>query len=291
MTIKRVLMTMFALALIALAEVFWFHAMRSGGAMDGDDEDDKPVVVPERVSTIDGQRVITLDALTQKQNNIVTAHPAAARAPRHAAIATQVLDSSALSDLYRRYARARRNAPALAAALRRSAAQGYGAALAAALTRPTSAFAEIFRGKSALLEITVPAGGTAPRTLPARDIRGRRLTLSRLAPAAQPEHWFYRAATSAGLAPGDTVSIFLSGAAAAAGVTVPAAAIVWHDGVPWVYVRRDGRRFTRLNLARAVPRADAGYWTAALTPNDEIVVQGAQLLMSEEFRARIQSEG
>lgn len=290
MTIKRVLMTTFALVLLALAELYWFHAMRAGDAMDGDDEDDKPVVVPERVSTIDGQRVITLDSLTQKQNGIVTAHPAAARAPERATISGRVLDGSALADQYRRYTRARRSAPALAAALQRSAAQSYGAALAAAFSRPAKKFTDVFAGKAALIEFGLTSGGAPPRSLPARDHRGRRLTLTRLAPAAQAEHWFYLAGAGADLAPGDTVSISLSGTATA-GVTLPASAIVWHNGLPWVYLRRDGRRFARVSLAGAVARARGGYRTAALTTNDEIVVQGAQMLLSEEFRARIQSEG
>lgn len=291
MTLKRALLASFAIALVVVAAVFWFHLVRSGVALDEGDEEDKPIAVPERVSTIDGQRVITLDNPAQVQSGIVTAHPQAARAPRRASIAGRVLDTSELADLYRRYRRARPGAPELAAAVQRTVAQRYGAAFADALAQPGGTFVDSFGGKAVLIEIAFPSAGAPPAALPARDIRGRRLSLSRLAAATRPQHWFYRAGAGADLAAGDTVTVDLPAASARPGVTVPAAAVVWHDGVPWVYVRRAEYRFARVSLAGAAPRADGGYGTVALTPNDEIVVQGAELLLSEEFRARIQTEG
>lgn len=291
MTLKRALRALFVLVSVAAAATFWFHIVRSGVALDAGDEEDKPIVVPERVSTLDGRRVITLDNQAQAQNGIVTAHPPLARATRRSAISGQVLDSAELVELYRRYRRARQSAPELAAAVQRTVAQRYGAAFAAALAQPTSAFEEVFGAKAALIEIELPGDGTPPPALPARDIRGQRLALSRLTAATQPQHWFYRVGTDVGPAPGDTVSVDLPAASTRPGVVVPPAAVVWHDGVPWVYVRRAEYRFARVSLAGATPRADGGYGTGALTPNDEIVVQGAELLLSEEFRARIQTEG
>lgn len=289
MTLKRALLAIVALALLVTAEAFWFHAVRSGGVSD--DDDDKPIPAPERVSMIDGQRVIALSNRAQVQNGVVTAHPQSAARAHRDVVSGEVRDTAALSELRARYTRARETAPALAAATQRTIAQRYGPAIATAAARPASAFEAIFNGKQSLIDVALPASGPAPLRLVAEDARGRGVPLARLAPTGRPEHWFYRADANAGLLPGDTVAIMTLTRSRRAGVVVPAGAIVWRRGVPWCYLRRGGGLFTRVSLARATAEPDGGYRSTALTTRDEVVVQGAELLLSEEFRARIQTEG
>jgi len=74
------------------------------------------------------------------------------------------------------------------------------------------------------------------------------------------------------------------------GVIVPSSAVVWHGGKPWVYVKGEGDTFLRreVSAAEAVPE---GWFDAAhFAPGDEVVVKGAQLLLSEELRFQIRNE-
>jgi hypothetical protein len=72
--------------------------------------------------------------------------------------------------------------------------------------------------------------------------------------------------------------------------TVPASALVWWQGRAWAY-RRTGRdRFVRVEIATDLPAQGGGYIVKDLPKDAEIVMRGAQLLLSEEFRSQIQVE-
>lgn len=86
------------------------------------------------------------------------------------------------------------------------------------------------------------------------------------------------------------------------GVFVPTDAVVQWEGLAWVYVRRSlapragvaERAYVRTRMETSHP-TDRG-WVVPETPSgphagDTIVVRGAQQLLSEEFRARIQVGG
>lgn len=71
------------------------------------------------------------------------------------------------------------------------------------------------------------------------------------------------------------------------GVFVPDSAVVQWQGLPWVYVQHGANAYvrTRIDASHPVP----GGWITALgvAAGDTIVVQGAQVLLSEEFRSRL----
>ena len=77
------------------------------------------------------------------------------------------------------------------------------------------------------------------------------------------------------------------------GVMVPESAVVWRDGLAWVYVARaadpsqPAEEFTRQQIP--VDALVAGGWfvAARLTATDRIVTQGAQLLLSTEYQSEI----
>lgn len=74
------------------------------------------------------------------------------------------------------------------------------------------------------------------------------------------------------------------------GVMVPRSAVVRYAGKEWIYREISGNRFTRLEIAPA-EITDSGYFvTANLAPGAQIVVAGAQTLLSEERKAQIQVE-
>ena len=73
------------------------------------------------------------------------------------------------------------------------------------------------------------------------------------------------------------------------GVRVPPAAVVRFGGKAWVYVRVAPEQFERQPLATDRPLAD-GLFSDTLTPQSQLVVSGAQLLLSEEFKFQIKNE-
>jgi hypothetical protein len=88
--------------------------------------------------------------------------------------------------------------------------------------------------------------------------------------------------------PGMNVLAFLPSGKHVDGVTVPASAIVWWQDKAWAYRRLDPERFARADITTDLPVPGGGYVVAGLPDAVEIVTRGAQLLLSEEFRAQIQ---
>ncbi|MBV8879642.1 MAG: hypothetical protein JO332_06760 [Planctomycetaceae bacterium] len=76
----------------------------------------------------------------------------------------------------------------------------------------------------------------------------------------------------------------------AKGVLLPRAAVLRLEGERWVWVQTAADKFTRRELEHARPAA-AGWFTAeGFKPGDKIVAGGAQLLLSEELKSKIQGE-
>jgi hypothetical protein len=75
------------------------------------------------------------------------------------------------------------------------------------------------------------------------------------------------------------------------GFLVPQSAVIWLQGKAWLYLRRDTDTFVRREIAADVPAPDSGYIVRGLPPDAKIVVRGAQMLLSEEFRAQVTAMG
>jgi hypothetical protein len=73
------------------------------------------------------------------------------------------------------------------------------------------------------------------------------------------------------------------------GVAVPRAAILWYAGRSWVYLRRGEDQFFRRPLDIAGELREA-YFATALSAGAEVVISGAQLLLSEELKYQIKNE-
>lgn len=73
------------------------------------------------------------------------------------------------------------------------------------------------------------------------------------------------------------------------GIHVPASAVVWWQGLPWVYIQVSPNNFRREQLNN--PQSDKEGWFVAdgLIAGTPVVVRGAQLLLSEEQRGPTQA--
>jgi hypothetical protein len=148
-----------------------------------------------------------------------------------------------------------------------------------------------------LLQITLPPGvvlEVAPATATVEIGKAARAEITFVSPATRIDpkiqglSFFYMAAAESGVLPGMNVLAFLPSGKSIEGVAVPASATVWWQGRAWVYRRTGQETFTRAAIATDLPAPGGGYIANDVAKDAEIVTRGAQLLLSEEFRAQIQ---
>ncbi|HEV2177836.1 MAG TPA: hypothetical protein VGW33_11660 [Terriglobia bacterium] len=149
-----------------------------------------------------------------------------------------------------------------------------------------------------LVQVTLPAGTgfTAPPTIsleisgsirtPARLIS----TFPRIDPRIQGVSFLYITANHPGFAPELSLVAHLSVGRLMRGVLVPESAIVWWQGSAWAYQQSAPGRFVPHHVPTGTPLADGLFVSSGFVPGDQIVVRGAQALLSEEFRSQIQPE-
>ncbi len=71
------------------------------------------------------------------------------------------------------------------------------------------------------------------------------------------------------------------------GVIVPDSAVVWLQGKTWTYVQEGPDRFVRREISLKQRTGEGWLVTKNYSVGDLVVVEGAQLLLSEEFRSQI----
>ena len=106
----------------------------------------------------------------------------------------------------------------------------------------------------------------------------------------QGETYFFKM-TSGRLRAGMRLDAWISrGNEPLAGVFITDRAIVWHEGQPWAYLRLEDALYQRISLQGGFKAAKGIFMTDTLVAEDELVLQGAQMLLSEEFRWQILDE-
>ena len=94
------------------------------------------------------------------------------------------------------------------------------------------------------------------------------------------------------------VNIGNNTSAAASGVIIPNTAVVWYAGKPWAYFKQDKNKAGLDQFVRKPISTDSevdsgignGWFNQGVDENSEVVVSGAQLLLSEEFKYLIKNE-
>ncbi len=95
----------------------------------------------------------------------------------------------------------------------------------------------------------------------------------------------------AALAPGAAVAARLGiPGPTLSGVAVPDTAIVRWNGKTWIYLAGTDNKFTRREVRLDAPLEQGWFTTNGVAPGDRAVVQAAQLLLSEEQKAQIQTD-
>jgi hypothetical protein len=299
-----------------------------------------------RVSIEQGQPVIVLDALSQKESGIETALPSPVPYQQHIRAYASVLDLTRLTELANSYADAQAQLQAAQArlasskqALERSrllykdrqnvslaqlqeseatfrvdqatlaAAQSrtrtlaatvkleWGPALAKSLIEGSELINRLMNGQALLLQVTLPPGVFLSQPpLQAAIETGKNTqapiifvsSAPRTDPKIQGTSFFYIASMDSNLLAGMNVLAFLPSGHPTEGVKIPDSAIVWWQDRAWVYRRIRADAFARMEIPTDRPTSDGGFVINNSPTQTEIVTRGAQLLLSEEFRAQIQ---
>lgn len=189
-------------------------------------------------------------------------------------------------------------AQAAVQAVVRTVRQRWGGVLAEWLSDTSPVLDRLLQQQEALIQITVPAGvhlRSAPPTAQVQAGDGALVPVTLVSPAPRTDprlqgvSFFYRApAQTPGLLVGMNIVVSLPVGSKTQGVVVPASAVVWWQGKAWVYVQRAPDQFVRREISTQIPIQKGWFIKHGFAAGDSVVVIGAQLLFSEEFRAQIQ---
>jgi hypothetical protein len=202
-----------------------------------------------------------------------------------------------------------------------SADQAFGPVLGRSLAAHSQLAQQLISHRRVLIQVTLPPGNSLPDTHVRASIQtptGQRVPIEfvsaaiRTDPRIQGASFFYTAQANSGALPGMNVVALLPSGQPEAGVVIPASAVVWAQGRAWVYLRTGENAFARREIATAQPQAGGGYVVPAalglgqsapratpsgpetaaqaLPTNVPLVVDGAQVLLSQEFSAQINVE-
>ena len=184
-------------------------------------------------------------------------------------------------------------------AIEQNARQQWGGVLAKAASDGSPLFKRLAEQQEVLLQITAPSGVHIPQ--PPRTA-GIRLAdeaeafgaASLISPAPRTDarlqgtSYFYSAAAPS-LLPGMNVTAYLPYGEKTQCVVIPASAVVWWQGKAWIYVQEGAQHYARQEIPTDNPIEDGWFASKEFKTGEKIVVTGAQMLLSQEFRSQIQS--
>ena len=158
--------------------------------------------------------------------------------------------------------------------------------------------------KEVLIQVILPFDATepannsslnvAPTASPSHIIKADFISRAPLSNATiQGKTYFYHAKTT-DLRAGMQVVVAnikqASNASSKPGVIIPNNAGVWYGGKPWVYRKVGLDRFYRIPVNTDIDVENGWFYKGGLKPGDQLVTNGAQLLLSEEFKYQITNE-
>lgn len=155
--------------------------------------------------------------------------------------------------------------------------------------------------RAQLLQITLPANTSLPPGLKSLAVgtQGRRdlairATLISQAPQVDPitqgERYFFEC-EGHNLPFGAYLNAWIpSGSPGKTGVLIPESAVVWHLGQAHIFIKTAEGQFSRRTLTELVPDKNGYFAAAGFEPGEEIVITGAQTLLSDQLKNLIPNE-
>ncbi|QVL45465.1 MAG: hypothetical protein KFB94_09610 [Methylophilaceae bacterium] len=163
-----------------------------------------------------------------------------------------------------------------------------------------SLFKRLLSKKNVLIQVSFPYGAYEPKTgdtIRITPINSRETIEAHFISAATEADvigvgkTFYYSAPSIHLRIGMRVAVETSAAKnmSSNGVIIPSNAVVWYAGVPWAYFKQRKDQFIRKPISTDT-EIDKGWFNKDIDSDSEVVISGAQLLLSEEFKYMIKNE-
>jgi multidrug efflux pump subunit AcrA (membrane-fusion protein) len=159
--------------------------------------------------------------------------------------------------------------------------------------------ARLASGRSVLVRVTFPLGALGnviPATLQIARLGAnpKSWTTSTIweAPAdsAFPGRGFYALLDGSDLAQNEHVTATVPVGAAQAGVTVPAAALIYGDNEAWVYVQTGPEAFLKTRIDIGKPLGDGYFVADGIRAGQRIVTGGAGLLLARQTNPSTEAE-
>jgi len=167
--------------------------------------------------------------------------------------------------------------------------QRWGAAVAAAFNANAPWIEDLIANRKVLVQVA--ASQQPPRVVTLETPDGN-VDATFVSPAArsdphiQGRSWYYLAPAGT-IVPGMSMTASLGRPAAQNGAIVPHDAVVWTGGKSWIYVERAPNQFARTAIDASTPMDD-GYFVTSPPPGTRVVTSGAQQLISEEAKPKVE---
>ncbi len=182
-----------------------------------------------------------------------------------------------------------------------TAQQEWGPMIGRAIVERSPTITRLIERVEFLVQVTLPPGETlkgAPTSAFAEvPPQSERIALRYVSPATRTDpriqglSFFYTVAGDSGFLPGMSMLAFLASDRTITGITVPEDAVVHWGGQTWIYRGVGPNAFARHPLKGDGPMSADSYVIEDLPDRTEIVLRGAQALLSEEMKAQLQVSG
>jgi hypothetical protein len=159
--------------------------------------------------------------------------------------------------------------------------------------------AKLLSRENMLIQVSLPLNSATPKAgstiniTPLNDAN-MRIAAVYVSPASASDasgvgKTFYYSAPAEQLRIGMRVNVEAAANGSANGIIIPNNAVVWYAGAPWAYFKQGKEQFVRKPIS-ADAEVGAGWFNTNISTDSVVVVSGAQLLLSEEFKYLIKNE-
>lgn len=172
----------------------------------------------------------------------------------------------------------------------------WGDVIAGWLFEGSGAFQRLMQKKDVLVQVTFQPGtqvSPTPGSITILGATGGRITARLVSPAPETDpriqgiSFFYLAPPEGSLISGMNVAAYIPAGPPEKGVFLPGSAVVWWRENPWAYVQKSSEQFVRRKVPTQNPMAGGYFVVEGFREGESVVVRGAQMLLSEEFRTQI----
>ena len=178
-----------------------------------------------------------------------------------------------------------------------TARQEWGPVIGKGIVERSSQVVRLIERDQFLIQVTLPPGivlSEPPRAALAQaPTRNANIELSYVSPATRTDariqglSYFFVAPGDSGLLPGMNTIVYVPSGKTYEGVFLEDTAIVQWLGRSWVYLRTGADTFKRHPISTDQPVSDDDYVVQDIPAGSEIVIRGAQVLLSEEAKSEL----